>query len=168
MPRKLIVCVCVGLVTGCMGDKVHGESTLAALFDTSTDASATPGVLDGTWISMSPAVFTAGSAASGPGARTPNMALRFTSTTLTNATECNFGDGTVIYAGEVDPIQVDGVAHTITVLPSNLGDSDTESYEVYSCSSALKPGTVTFSIKGVSLSLSGGPYADGTFVKTSD
>jgi hypothetical protein len=96
------------------------------------------------------------------------MALRFTPTTVTNATQCTFTDGPVIYAGEVEPVQVDARSGTITVLPSNGGDGDTESYQVYECKSSLMPGTVHFSITGVTLSLSGGPYTDGEFVKTSD
>jgi hypothetical protein len=54
------------------------------------------------------------------------------------------------------------------VLPSKSGGGDTESYQVYECQSMLKPGTVSFSISGVSLNVSGGPYDDGQFVKTSD
>lgn len=168
MPRIPLVCVCVGLVTGCTGDNVHGDSALASLFDMPSGANATPGVLDGTWVSTSPVVFTPSNASSGPGGHTPHMALRFTPTTLTNATQCTFADGTVVYAGEAAPVQVDARSGTITVLPASQGDGDTESYQVYECKSTLKPGTVNFSINGVSLSLSGGPYADGQLVKTSD
>lgn len=169
MPRIPVVCVCVGLIVGCTGQNVHGQSALASLFDTPSGANATPGVLDGTWVSTMPIVFTMPTdVSSGPGSHTPHMALHFTPTTITNATQCTFQDGTVIYAGEVAPVQVDARSGTITVLPSTGSEADTESYEVYDCKSTLKPATVHFSINAVSLSISGGPYADGQFVKTSD
>jgi hypothetical protein len=151
---------------------VHGAPELASLFDTPAGETVTPGVLDGTWTSTRPIVFTTSNASSGPGGHTPHMALHITPTTITNATQCSFSDGTVLYAGESAPFTIDASAGngtgTITVLPSKSGDGDTESYQVYQCQSMLKPGTVTFHVSGVTLDVSGGPYDNGQFVKTSN
>ena len=169
MPRILLVCVYGGLVAGCTGDTVDGVSSLAPLFDMPSGANPDAGG-PGWYLGLDEARRFHGilDASSGPGSHTPKMALHFTATTLTNATQCAFTNGPVVYAGEVEPVQVDARSGTITVLPSNGGYGDDESYQVYECKSSLMPGTVHFSINGVSLSLTDGPYGNGTFVKTSD
>jgi hypothetical protein len=78
---------------------------------------------------------------------------------------CSEPDGTIIYAGEEEPIQVDAMAGIITVAS---GASDTETYGGYGCETIIATGQVNYAISGLTLTLSGGPFMNGQLTKVGD